>query len=336
MRTLSRRELNRTLLLRQFLLERQRRPLLEVIGRLVALQAQYSPSPYVALWSRLVGFRKAQLTDALRDGSAVKSGLMRGTLHVVTRDLYPFIEAGHIESQRGRFARLGTDPEALFAAWPDQPVDDPVTLAARLLGTDDRWTIAFTLRAMPWVRTAPLGEWPHTKPSPSLPWRGPLATPAEGAMRVVRDYLAGYGPAAREDIEQFTSFKVRQIEPGLDGLRTFVDEGDRVLYDLPRARLAAADVVVPVRFLPPYDSIILAHRDRTRILPVEYRDVVLRRKNSTTLATFTVDGLIAGSWRSGRVRGTWRVEADAFAPLPRAARAEVEAERDALERFYNS
>jgi hypothetical protein len=334
-RTLSRRELNRTLLLRQFLLERRRRPLLEVIGRLVALQAQYSPSPYVALWSRLAGFRKAQLTDALRDGSAVKSGLMRGTLHVVTRDLYPYIEAGHIESQRGRFARLGTDPEALFAAWPDEPVEDHVALAARLLGTDDRWTIAFTLRAMPWVRTAPLGEWPHTKPSPSLPWREPLATPMEGAMRVVHDYLAGYGPAAREDIEQFTSFKVRQIEPALDGLRTFVDEGGRVLYDLPRARLASADLVVPIRFLPPYDSIILAHRDRTRILPDEYRDVVLRRKNATTLATFTVNGLIAGSWRSERVRGSWRVEAEPFAPLPRAVRGEVDAERDALERFYN-
>lgn len=336
MRTLSRRELNRTLLLRQSLLERRRRPLLEMIGRLVALQAQYSSSPYVALWSRLAGFRKAQLTDALRNGSAVKSGLMRGTLHVVTRDLYPFIEAGHIESQRGRLARLGTDPEALFAAWPDEPVDDPVALAARLLGTDDPWTIAFTLRAMPWVRTAPLGEWPHTKPSPSLPWREPLAAPAEGAMRVVYDYLAGYGPAAREDIEQFTSFKVRQIEPALDGLRTFVDESRRVLYDLPRARLAAADMIAPVRFLPSYDSIILAHRDRARILPDEYRDVVLRRKNATTLATFTVDGLIAGSWRAERVRGTWRVDAEAFAPLPRTIRGEVDAERDALERFYNS
>ena len=335
LRTLRTRELNRTLLMRQFLLERTRRPLLDVIARLVALQAQYAPSPYVALWSRRAGFRKAQLTDALRDGSAIKSGVLRGTLHVVTRDLYPFVESAHIESQRGRVAGLGVDPAALFASWPDEPVEDAAALAGRLLGTDDRWTISFALRALPWVRPEPVGDWPHTKPSPVLPWRAPLAPPEDGAERAVRDYLAGYGPAAREDIEQFTSFKVRQIAPVLHGLRTYEDDQGRVLFDLPRARLAPGGVPAPVRFLPPFDSIILAHRDRSRILPCEYLDVVLRRKNATTLATFTVDGLIAGSWKAERLRGRWRVAAEPFAPLPAAARRDVEAERDALERFYN-
>ena len=37
-------------------------------------------------------------------------------------------------------------------------------------------------------------------------------------MRVVRDYLPATG-RRREDIEQFV-FKVGEIEPGLDGLRT--------------------------------------------------------------------------------------------------------------------
>ena len=58
MTTLSATQLNRTLLHRQLLLERRRRPLTAVVGRLVALQAQYAPSPYVALWSRIDGFRK--------------------------------------------------------------------------------------------------------------------------------------------------------------------------------------------------------------------------------------------------------------------------------------
>jgi hypothetical protein len=335
-RTLSLRELNRTLLLRQLLLERRRMSVHRAVARLVALQAQYPPSPYVALWARVAGFRKEQLTRALVDRSIVKAGVMRGTLHVVTRELYPFIESAHIESQRGRVAGLGTDPAALAAAWPDEPVDDPHALAARLLGTDDRWTIAFTLRAMPWMRTAPLGEWPHTKPSPSVLWREPLASSEDGAARVVRDYLAGYGPAAREDLEQFTFFKVRQLAPALAGLRTFADERGRTLYDLPRAPLAPASMRAPVRFLPAFDSIILAHRDRSRILPDDYRGIVFRSKNATTLATFTVDGLIAGSWRAERNRGVWRIAVEAFAPLPAWARREVEAERDALERFYNS
>jgi hypothetical protein len=66
---------------------------------------------------------------------------------------------------------------------------------------------------------------------------------------------------------QFTSFKVRQIAPALEGARTFEDEHGHTLYDVPRAALAPETTKAPVRFLPPFDSIILAHRDRSRILP---------------------------------------------------------------------
>jgi hypothetical protein len=335
-RTLSLRELNRTLLARQSLLERKRLPVVRAVGRLVALQAQYSPSPYVALWSRVDGFRKEQLTRALVDGRVVKAVVMRGTLHVVTRELYPFVVAAHVEAQRGRVSGVGTDPTALFAQWPDEPMtrEEAFAFASEHLGTDDRWTIAFRLRAMPLVRTAPAGEWPHNKPSPEVPWREPLAEPAAGTARVVRDYLAAYGPAAREDVEQFTSFKVRQIAPSLEGLPTFEDEAGRVLHDLPRARLASPDVRAPVRFLPPFDSIILAHRNRSRILPDEYYETVIRRKNATTLATFTVDGLVAGSWKAEKARGRRRVAVELFAPLPRRVRAELDREADALAQFY--
>jgi hypothetical protein len=52
-RVLTLRELNRTLLLRQLLLLRERLPVARAIQRVGALQAQWAPAPYVALWSRL-------------------------------------------------------------------------------------------------------------------------------------------------------------------------------------------------------------------------------------------------------------------------------------------
>src|SRR5206468_3791143 len=110
----------------------------------------------------------------------------------------------------------------------------------------------------------------------------------------------------------------------------------RTLYDLPRARLASAEAPAPVRFVPAYDSIILAHRDRSRIVPDAYYETVIRRKNATTLATFTVDGFIAGAWRMDRVRGRWKLALDAFAPLPRREREEVNAEGERLVAFYES
>src|SRR5262249_37874976 len=225
-RAVTLRELNRTLLRRQLLLERRRMPVPRAVERLVALQAQYAPSPYVALWSRVEGFEKAQLTLGLVRGSIVKAGSFRTTLHVMSGLDFPFHVAAYIEAQRGRSERLGVDIESLRRAIPDRPVTSAelFELGYQVFETDDRWTVAFAYRALPFVRTAPVGLWPHTKPSPMQLWREPLPDPAESSARVVRQYLAGYGPASRDDVVQFTGFKLRQVDPVLDGLRTFEGE----------------------------------------------------------------------------------------------------------------
>jgi Winged helix DNA-binding domain len=323
------RELNRTLLLRQMLLERHRVPVAHAVKRLVALQAQYAPSPYVALWSRTDGFRKEQLT---RSSAIVKAGSFRTTLHVMARSEFPYIVSSYIESQRGRSEGLGVDLEALRAAVPDEPLTsrELTALAERVLGTDDRWTIAFAYRALPFVRTTSAGPWPHTKPSPLVLWREPLPDPAASAARIVRQYLAAYGPATRDDVEQFTGFKIRQIAPALERLPTREDDNGRTLFDVPRAAVADARTKPPVRFLPSFDSVILAHRDRSRIVPPEYVDVVFNKKNATTKNTFIVDGFVAGAWRIEKRK----LRLDAFAPLPARARREVEAEGARLLAWY--
>jgi len=331
-RTLTLRELNRTLLARQLLLERKRISVVRAVERLVALQAQYAPSPYVALWSRVAGFRKEQLTRALVDGSIVKAGSLRTTLHVMSAGEFPYISSAYVESVRSRTEGLGVDLDALRAAVPDEPMSaaEFFELGHRVLETDDRWTVALASRALPAMRTAPVGPWPHTKPSPFVLMRDPLPDPQASATRVVRQYLAAYGPASRDDVAQYTSFKVRQIEPALAGLRTFADEQGRTLYDVPRAPVVAGDARAPVRFLPAFDSIILAHRDRSRILPDAYRDTVINKKNATTKNTFTVDGFVAGAWRIERRR----LVIEPFAPLPARVRREVDAEGERLLAWY--
>jgi winged helix DNA-binding protein len=323
------RELNRTLLLRQFLLERKRISVPNAVAKLVALQAQYAPSPYLALWARVEGFRKEQLSS---NRALVKAGSFRTTLHVMARAEFPAIASSYIESQRGRTEGLGVDIEALREAIPEEPLGGTELneLAARVLGTDDFWTISFASRALPFLRTDPIGPWPHTKSSPVVLWREPLPDAQESSIRVVRAYLAAYGPATRDDIVQFTGFKIRQITPALDGLRTFEDEVGRTLYDVPRALFADERVEAPVRFLPAFDSIILAHRDRSRIVPLEYMDVVFNKKNATTKNTFTVDGFVAGAWRIEKRK----LVVEPFAPLPLKWRREVDAEGHRLLAWY--
>src|SRR3989449_1538536 len=98
--TLSLRELNRALLARQLLLERKRSDVVDVIERLACLQAQWAPSPYIALWTRLIDFQRDQLTRRIDAGDIVKATLMRATLHLVSAREYP---AYAVATMEGRF-----------------------------------------------------------------------------------------------------------------------------------------------------------------------------------------------------------------------------------------
>jgi len=89
-RTLSPRALNRAVLARQLLLERSPAPLPRALERVAGIQAQYAPSMYVGLWSRLEGFEREALTRALERRSVVQGTLMRMTIHLVSRrDYWP-------------------------------------------------------------------------------------------------------------------------------------------------------------------------------------------------------------------------------------------------------
>ena len=93
-RVLTARELNRALLARQMLLERARVSLPKALERMGGLQAQYAPSMYVGLSSRVEGFERDALTRALERRSVVQGTLMRSTIHLVSaRDYWPLVLA---------------------------------------------------------------------------------------------------------------------------------------------------------------------------------------------------------------------------------------------------
>jgi hypothetical protein len=292
----------------------------DAVRHLVALQAQWAPSAYVALWSRLDAVDKEEVTLS---PELVKASTLRGTLHVMARDLYPAIASATIDSYRGRTANLGVDVDALWRALPKRAFQrgEAEEIAARVFGTDDRWTIAFALRALPFVRHGVVGPWPHTKPPRMRAWREPLPDALASSARVVRGYLAAYGPATRDEIERFTNFKIRQITPALAGL----DVGDG-LYDVPDAPHMSARTPAPVRFLPAFDCAVLAHLNTGRLVPLEYVDAVYNRKNAMCKSTFTVDGFVAGTWRVEKRK----LVVEAFAPLPAKWKREVDAEGERL------
>jgi hypothetical protein len=332
-RVLTQRELNRTTLLRQLLLRRARLSPVQVIERLAGLQAQLASSPYLALWARVEGFERAALERALKRRTVVKALLMRATLHLVSgRDL-PYYDAA-VRGARTLTRARGTErpPDELVERVVAFTRERPRTRTELMnaLGFDSRTQDVHEIRTYSWVLA--LARLEHTPECALYGFRGsPLYAPldhehppADHAVEyTLKRYLTAFGPATRADISQWSGVPVRDFLPGLERvrLRTFRDERGRELLDLPRAPLAPADAPAPPCLLPRWDELLLAHKDRTRVLPDEHRKTVIH-KNGDVQQTFLVDGVVAGLWRLDGER----IALEPFAPLPRTARRELEDE----------
>jgi hypothetical protein len=340
MRTLTLAELNRATLARQLLLERRKLGVLPALERLAGLQAQWPPSPYVGLWSRLTGFRRESLERAILRGDVVKPTVMRGTLHLLTARDYPIFWAAlrdmptWFDETHLAHALKAAPAARKLAEGGTLTMKDALDHLEREHGHVDMEArrIFHALR-----RHAHLLHVPETALWSARPlavyYAHPEPTPVEtiaARAEVVRRYLAAFGPATRADVADWSGLRVTDFAPALEllePLRRFRDESGRELLDLPRAPLPPADTPAPVRFLPKWDNTLLAHADRRRILPDELRKAVIA-KNGDVTQTVLVDGVVAGSWSAD---ATGKVTVTPFAPLPRTARRQVDDEAARLE-----
>jgi len=86
----------------------------------------------------------------------------------------------------------------------------------------------------------------------------------------------------------------------------------------------------PPRFLPTFDSILLAHARRTGVLDDEYRARIFHAKAPQSFASFLVDGRVAGTWRYDGDR----IVIEPFERIPRAARRDLNEEAERLRAFH--
>jgi hypothetical protein len=341
-RVLSARELNRALLARQLLLERGAGSIVRTLERVGGLQAQYAPSMYVGLWSRMRGLARDDLTRQLERRSVVQATLMRVTIHLVARgDYWPFALATR-DARRASWvrSRRGADSDEELAAAAER-----VRERLRADGTIHRKEleeIAGTGRAVGvglWldlVRVPPSGTWERRRAdlfAAADAWVGaPDVTVQDGVEQLVRRYLAGFGPASVADIQSYTGLPRTTFAPALErlALRRFRSESGDELLDVPRAPLPDPQTPAPVRFLPTWDATLLVHARRTQLLPEEYRSRLFSSRNPHSLATFLVDGAVAGAWRHER----GRIELEPFRRLDGATQRALREEAERLAALY--
>jgi hypothetical protein len=342
-RVLTLRELNRALLARQLLLERRKLGVQQAVERICAIQAQWPQSPYIGLWNRLSGFKKEQLTRALAQHRVVKTQLFRITLHITSARDYPYFFAVWGPAARDRTPGVAQQTleeltRRVRAVALERPLmqDEIEELAAADMG-GMRWR---TRTLTPLVHLPPGGTWSHYGRTQLRAMEAVLGVELpsreDGAQRLVRSYLTAFGPATQEDILRFGGLRVGDIRAGLERveMRRFRDERGRVLLDLPRAPLPRGDTPAPVRFLPKWDSSLLAYAppERTRILPEKYRPTVIR-KNGDVLPTVLVDGFVAATWDMARNRD---LKITPLRRLSKAERREIDAQGERLVDFFRS
>jgi hypothetical protein len=346
-RTLSALELNWALLARQLLLERAKTSLPKALERVGGLQAQYAPSMYIGLWSRLEGFERDHLTRALERHTVVQGTLMRMTIHLVSkRDYWPFAVA--VRRAR-REAWLKTrDPSAseisAAARSVRRAIGDGSMTSAELdekLGDRDGPIAVWRNGVGLWVdlvRVPPSGTWERRRAdiyAAAEEWVGPeIGSAKEGLVHLVKRYLGGFGPASRKDIADYAGVGLKAADSALETLklRRFRAEDGTELLDLPRAPLPDPETPAPVRFLPTWDATLLAHARRTGILPEKHRSKVFNVKTPQSAPTFLVDGVVAGTWSYEK----GRVKTQPFARLDAAAKREVKAEAERLAELHAS
>jgi hypothetical protein len=312
------------------------------------MQAQEPRDPYVGLWSRIQGFEPEELETLIEGRGAVRTTLMRGTIHLFTaRDALALRAplAGVPErlfrsgSPFGR--RLGdADVGEIVAAGRELLEEEPRTRAQLRTLLAERWPdrdaeamAQAVTYLLPLVQVPPRGLWSRSGRATwaSLEsWLGRRLGGDPAPDAVVLRYLAAFGPASVQDVAAWSGLTgVREIVERLRGeLWTFRDESGAELFDVPDAPLADPETPAPVRFLPQYDNVFLGHADRARVGDPADRPR-LGFGDDSHFSLVQVDGFLRAVWKRD---GTTLLVKPARR-LARQDKAAVEAEGQRLAAF---
>ena len=259
-------------------------PVADALEHLVGMQAQEPWDPYYALWSRLDGFDPDELGGMIERFEAVRMGVMRGTIHLMTaRDalvlrgvMGPVMSGTYRSSMFSRQVE-GVDVDELLG---DRGGADgrEATRAHRPFAS------ALGEVAGRGLRRARLHGDVSAAARAGSPARGvgedeggEVAERGEGAGRArwsgtptparsCSATCARSGPAASKDVRAWCyRTGLREVIDGLrPQLRVYRTEDGAELYDVEDGLFPDPETPAPVRFLPEYDNAVLGFADRSQ------------------------------------------------------------------------
>jgi len=370
--TISMETVNRLYLIKHHLFQKAgKNDLVKVVADVCGLQAQTPLTPYLSLWNRVENFENGLLDKALyRDKTLVKVWCMRGTLHIIPSKDLPIYNKALKKmwfEHHGEFRDEPNFPSTeerkkliypkILEALAQKPLkrkelDAKVRL---LLKTSSKsyprlfsaWGgilketayEGLTVHAEPCEREAcfaRLDKWlPHIDLN--------MIDEEEAKEKLLVKYLNGYGPASTQDFSFWSGLMVgdfkKVIENEAGSLLEEVEiQGKKGQFwmlkkDLKLLDSISIDEKAPPCLLPKFDSFVLGHRDRTRIIRPEHMKNVFRAKIGDVAATLLINGHIAGTWRHEKTKKGLNVMIKPFQKLPQKDLNEVEEKAKELSQF---
>ena len=312
----------------------------DVVGRMLAVQAQDFGQALWAVGSRIRGSTRKDVLAVLDSAEVVRSAPVRGTLHFVRpadlRWMLGLTAERMIKSASRRLAELDLDQRTLHRARDVagealaggmalsrdeflETLDSSGISTAGQRGYHIIWYLAQT-QLVCWGPSdgSPqalvlLDEW---APGGSAPDR------EEALRRFVLRYFTGHGPARLQDFTWWSKLTLADAKVGLTQARCELVE---YVYD-GASYWALPDVTDPDPpaggglLLAGYDEYILGYQDRAPSLPPEYANRIQLAKNGVFKPSLLLDGRAVGTWRRNP-----RDNTAAIAPFAESALSGAEA-----------
>lgn len=304
----------------------------ELVGELLAVQAQDFRAAPLALRARAAGWTLADVDAAKERGEVVTSWLMRGTLHLVAAADLPWLHAltagGQHAAGERRLRQLGVADvadravdllaETLAGGAPRTRSELTEWLAGAGIRTEGQAGIHLIALA---ARRGVLVVGPVRDGEPTYvsrrDWLGdePDVDRQEAVAELARRYLRAHGPATAADLAGWSGVPLRDVRAGLAAAGDELVELSGGLLTSARQLDDAPPAPTPSRLLPAFDPYLLGWRDRAFAIRSPDESSVAPG-GGVVRASAVSDGRVVATWRTSRTGETLRVSVEPFRPLP--------------------
>ena len=343
---------------RQHLIERAPRGnLLEGVEAVHGIQAQISAHAQFAVAQRIEKCRPAEIDRALwTEITLIKTWAMRGTVHWLPATEEPLFMAAIRSFREADFDRWWEldgisrgQVDALYAAVVDALAVGPMTrqeVAAAVVPVVGDWAEPYLLsswgsgfKAMCHSGLVVFG--PNRGTNVTFARRDhwtarPQPDDMQAALReVIRRYVRSFGPVTVQDAAYWLGATIRDIQAAWNDLlpemaAVRVDGGERWLLAGDLADLTEMeDASLPVRLLPAFDPLLLAHRAKTDLLPEHLRKRIYGAA-AWVYPAVLVKGAVTGIWRYERKAKSMNVTVEPFGKISKAVQRAIQREANYL------